>query len=521
MNNRTHRLFMILIFFMTLLSVFSTSVVDAYIPPAQSGTQSFSGSNFSYATIGYTVSLNRNTTSISIHDDGFLRADTTASAVYTHEPKTIVNSSTRERYIRGSVYTRQYDGTYRYFNINIRLNPANFSSSNLVKGRSLLDNLYLEPATNIDTLNGLLSSERTGFLNPIYVVGTEAERKNSNWPNTHRLKPKYLWGDSPSDKYTKRTSVYTTRRVYQSLVWTPHTTGTMSDAFEKQVPFPIVDDFPPVLKSWDVQGSGLYKEGSNTFWTKPGNKITAIVEQSDTGVGNKTQHFRTYKWPYDKITTRDYHDFFRADTSFGSQITSSDLVVNSAKRTSNTKASGKVEWDFTPIVANSTFRIETHMRDNFDNNSGYEIFAYVKTDNNPPEEKGVMIDANVIHQDGDTYWVKPGTRTSVEIAQKDARSGDRFQYLRILKGNEDIRARHEIAGNTTNKYNVSTFSQSNSNMSIDSVSRTVKNDVYYVKWMVTPIQANQTFNIQYHLADNVGNTLDYKDNGVNIKTDSV
>ena len=111
--------------------------------------------------------------------------------------------------------------------------------------------------------------------------------------------------------------------------------------------------------------------------------------------------------------------------------------------------------------------------------------------------------------DGSTYWVNSGDSLTIKVRQRDAHSGNKYQYLRALNnGNtSDIEARsqHSFSGATTHN----SKQVSSTNFNISSAKRTEDTTYGTVEWTAIPRGHGKLFTVQRYYQDNVNNNSGY------------
>ena len=124
---------------------------------------------------------------------------------------------------------------------------------------------------------------------------------------------------------------------------------------------------------------------------------------------------------------------------------------------------------------------------------------------------------NYRYKNGNDYWFQPNDQGYVRLEQHDLGTGNRYQYLRLLNSEIDVRSRHDFTASSNNNYLIYT----SSHIQINSATTETNNAYGQVKWGIIPKTNGDSFNVQYYYTDKAGNTVGYNDTGKNIRVDGV
>src|SRR5699024_3405928 len=123
----------------------------------------------------------------------------------------VITKFGNERLAKGSIYVKEYDGEYKWYNYKIEINPPNFDPHHLVKGRSLLDNLFSEHGINKHDLTDKLLKGGGAWINAIQ----EVHRSGLSLAKRYTKK---LWTDG-KNAYDDPTRIYTTDKMIDLYGW--------------------------------------------------------------------------------------------------------------------------------------------------------------------------------------------------------------------------------------------------------------------------------------------------------------
>ena len=281
----------------------------------------------------------------------------------------------------------------------------------------------------------------------------------------------------------------------------------------------IPEKEPPVHQSQNM--TYTYRNG-NDYWVKPNTNVTITLRQYDAGVGNKNQYIRLLG----SGEFRARHDFLGSETnlnSVGSFPTSNEsLSFLSAKRTELDKDFhyGTVQWTVLPKKHGQRYEILWHYVDRAENHRGYDTGEgktnmILRVDGQAPTQNSSSI-TGARYVSGNNYWVKPNDTISVSYRQHDGDSGNKFQYLRILEGNEIVaKSRHGFFQISSHKEDIDT----NSQVIITSANRTENTTYGTVQWHIQA-KTHGNYVIERYLEDNVGNNTGYEFS-YNLRVDGV
>ena len=144
-------------------------------------------------------------------------------------------------------------------------------------------------------------------------------------------------------------------------------------------------------------------------------------------------------------------------------------------------------------------------------------------DNLPPEH--ISHSMTYTYRNGNDYWVQPNTNVTITLRQRDPESGNKYQYLRLLGNGQDVRARHDFSGSSSNMNSVGSYPTSTNHLSINSASRTENTQYGTVQWKVTPKTHGHAYSVLYHYVDNANNAYGYDtgagNTGMKLRVDGV
>lgn len=282
------------------------------------------------------------------------------------------------------------------------------------------------------------------------------------------------------------------------------------------------DDKPPIHVSDSIKDH-RYKNG-NDYWVQPYDEPIITLRQRDVDSGNRSQYMRLMQG--DEIITRNRHDFYDSASTNRRQITSNDISVDKARRTENTSY-GRVEWTATPKVHGETYNIEYFYRDMANNELGYNRIAKrLRVDGVEPQHQSHNI-SGASYVNGNNYWVNSDDELTVTLRQRDVDSGNKYQYLRLLDENVDVRKRHNFSADKNYIAGVSGDAFTDDSVSIVSANRTEESSYGTVQWEVVPHSHGNSYNVMYYYQDNVDNkttsndSYDYADTNLKIKVDDL
>ena len=487
--------------------------VDAAQPVKQAGTGTYDTSSGGYyVTQGYTLMFGGYTTSVSINDNAVLYSDETSSPIYP-VGFNVVTLAGNERHARGSTYVRKTDGSFVYYNYNIRINPPNFNKDSLVKGRSLLDNMYLEGATNDSDLSTKLSNGGTGWINAIISGRVGGSTQPHSTMYTGRL-----WGNGSSN-YTVPERSYSTSAIRTAFTWSSNTYNILALYYDNDFVFPkipeVKDNTPPSHIEHSLSGAN-YQNG-NDYWVRPNNGVWVRLRQYDA-TGNLYNYIRLDGSPYGNgVDARAQHDLTQHWQHNYHWATNPNVVVAQAGREELTKNYAKVAWNVVAKTHAHTYDIQYYYRDTENNTVGYNNTGMrLRVDGVAPEHNSHII-TGYRYQNGDDYWVKPNDQVYITFRQYDPHSGNKYQYLSLLGSGVDVRSLHSFDASTT--YNQQFFTSPN--VQVNSALREEDTTYGKVKWGVLPKTHGDGYNIQYYYCDNVENCKGYIDTGMDLWADGV
>lgn len=293
--------FTTIILFLCLLTMFSfldSSTLNSTLisdtryaqPSQQSGTGTFKSSDAIYKYLGFSLYIpGIVTTSIYYKDDNnkdaagvyrgnnggkSLWSDLLASKNGSAHRFRVETFSGNSREMWYSNYCKNIDGTWSWVNYKILLNPAYFNPDSPVKGRSLLDNAFLEPGVDTTALKAWLASgSGTGWINAILSA-----RPHYTTPYHSDMYANRLWSDG-SGNYTKPGQIFTTSTTLYANTNLDQLSYIIDNDYDNGYTFPTFTE----LQSAPSVTTG---DPSNVTAT------TADVSGSVTGLGvpNPTEH---------------------------------------------------------------------------------------------------------------------------------------------------------------------------------------------------------------------------------------
>jgi len=273
------------------------------MPSPQPGTQIFKGDMVArYQTIGYTLMINGITTSISIEDPAVIFAVEEANPRITDltgDARKKVYKSGNNWYLEASIKVRNSSGAYVWWNYKILLCPLDasgkFNYNNLVKGRSLFDNLFSESGVNKQQLADQIAKGVTGWINSIISVRSIVSTGPYAKYNVHaRLLPGMLWSTPPATKYensTRAEQVYTDNSVADiTTYWNAYTKENLKYHY-----FNIQWNIPPIIEVDNTPPTIYFRNSADTadFYSRSwgSTDVTVRLKFSDNGSGYKDSRY--------------------------------------------------------------------------------------------------------------------------------------------------------------------------------------------------------------------------------------
>lgn len=274
---------------------------------------------------------------------------------------------------------------------------------------------------------------------------------------------------------------------------------------------PPPDDAPPIPilhQLLDYQ----YKNG-NDYWVQPNHRVYIRLEQRDVYSGNQYQYLRLLGSGQD---VRSLHKFSSGKTNNNPFDKSRYVVIHSAYREKNTSY-GQVKWGVIPKRHGDDFNVQYYYEDNAGNHIGYnDTGMNLRVDGVAPKYVSAKL-SNYRYKNGNDYWVRPNDQVDIELTQRDADSGNKYQYLRLDGSGTDVRSQHNFHKSSANN---NRFMKS-SHVSIASAHREENTSYGEVKWGIRPKKSGDSYNILYYFRDNVDNSRGYNDTGMNLRVDGV
>lgn len=300
----------ILILFLCLLTISSflnsstlssTLISDTRFqqPASQSGTGTFTSSHAIYSARGYSLYIpGMVTTSIYYKSDsskdsaGIYRGSNGNRPFWSDLPAAKDGSGARflvltydgnRREIWSSSYCYNIDGTWSWYNYKLLLNPANFDADNPVKGRSLLDNAFLEPDVDKTALKDWLAQGGgTAWINAI--ISVRHHPNSSSTPLHSDMYPNRLWADGSSN-YNRPAQIYSTSAGIYANTNLDGLQQVIDNDFDNAYIFPPFEEFiitDPNKKKPAVTTQTIYNTTTDSAMVNG--------DITDLGIPNPTQH---------------------------------------------------------------------------------------------------------------------------------------------------------------------------------------------------------------------------------------
>ncbi|HET7628056.1 MAG TPA: hypothetical protein VFK44_06655 [Bacillales bacterium] len=492
---------LVLVFFILFTSIPMEVVADQ--PNRQSGTGTYStNSSGYYKTIGYSLMFGGYTTSVSIRDAAVLVNKETSSPMFKKGFSVEVLPGKR-REARGSLYVLRWDGVKVWYNYAILINPAHFNKHDLVRGRSFLDNLYLESNSKDSVLSAKLLKGGEAWINAI-ISGEPHGSYHS------KMYVRRLWTQGAGN-YSVPSRTYTTDKIINAFHWSSYTKRVLRKKFDNHFIFPPileVDDGPPTHVSHKLTNA-QYRDG-NDYWVQPYHHVYITFRQHDD-VGNKYSYLRLTGRSADPHSR---HDFTRSSSNLFNWNETSRVSIDSATRLENTKY-GRVRWRVTPKRHGESYNIRYYHTDLSGKTIGYnDTYMDLRVDGVAPKHSSDGI-YHYRFRNGRNYWVRPYDHVYIRLRQYDPDSGNIYQYLRLVGEGQDVRSLHRFDRVSTYNHQFLTSSR----IEIDSAHREENSRYGTVKWGVVPKKSGDSYNIEYYYVDRVKNHRGYIDTGKNLRVD--
>jgi len=150
----------------------------------------------------------------------------------------------------------------------------------------------------------------------------------------------------------------------------------------------------------------------------------------------------------------------------------------------------------------------------------------IRTDGTPPTLGWVGV-SGASYQEGNTYWVKPGTNVTIKLLAMENRSGIQSSFLRLGDSQVDYRVFHNYDDPSWNNmspfYTINgNYYWDNNNPDITYISggrEIVQADRGQVAYTIRPNTNNHIYDIQYYFGDHVGNVIGYSNTGSRLGVD--
>lgn len=275
----------------------------------------------------------------------------------------------------------------------------------------------------------------------------------------------------------------------------------------------------PTHKSISITGAPHVK--GNDYWIKPNTKVDVKMHGYQTYAGGVQQLDDFIRYNYLRVNGTGI-DMGRARMAYNGayylSLASNDVTFAKGA-TSRTDGNRNLYSTVavTPKKTNSDYTLEVNHTSMNGKQRPYALDAKkIRTDGDAPVFNSGTITGHT-YKSGSNYWVKPNDSVKVTVKQTDARSGNRFQYLRLNEGSKEavVRSRHDFAGAT----NVNVKQATDAGAEITAASRTGTGTAQTVAWTVKPKTNGKNYTVQAFLQDNVNNQNDYTTIG-NIRVDN-
>lgn len=276
----------------------------------------------------------------------------------------------------------------------------------------------------------------------------------------------------------------------------------------------VAFDPPPVHVSDGIPSGYRYQSGNN-YWVQPNDTIYVRLRQKDLGSGNRNQYIRIAG---SGAEARSVHEYSEADSHNNQFNTDSNVAIRSADEEEDTGTYGTVKWGVTPKTHGHSYAIEYYYMDKARGFVGYNpINEVIKVDGVEPSHISDSL-TGADYVNGNNYWVQPNTTVKVSLRQYDPHSGNKLNYLRLYGSGVDVRSLHNFNNGI---YDMNDF-MTNSNVVINSATRTEDTSYGTVVYSVTPKTHGHVYDLQHYYGDNAGNNFsDYASTGMKLGVDSV
>lgn len=276
----------------------------------------------------------------------------------------------------------------------------------------------------------------------------------------------------------------------------------------------IAFDPPPVHVSDGIPSGYRYQSGNN-YWVQPNDTIYVRLRQKDLGSGNRNQYIRIVG---SGAEARSVHEYSEADGHNNQFNTDSNVAIRTADEEEYTGTYGTVKWGVTPKTHGHSYAIQYYYMDKARGNVGYNsINEVIKVDGVEPQHISDGL-TGADYVSGANYWVQPNTTVKVSLRQYDPHSGNKLNYFRLYGSGVDVRSVHNFNNGI---YDMNDF-MTNSNVVVNSATRTEDTSYGTVVYSVTPKTHGHVYDLQHYYGDNAGNTFtDYVSTGMKLGVDSV
>ena len=192
-----------------------------------------------------------------------------------------------------------------------------------------------------------------------------------------------------------------------------------------------VDGIAPTHTTVSITGAA-HVQGS-TYWVNSNTPLKVVYSQNDPDSGNKSQYLRLVDRANEEVAARSVHNFNQVATTKTDETTSANVVINSAKRTSNT-AEGTVEWTVTPKKHGTSYKVQYQYWDNVENGRGHTTTSNISVDDVAPTV--------AIRNAGDTadFKTAPTPVESINVRLKFADADSGYQKSRYGWSNSATQA---------------------------------------------------------------------------------